>query len=225
MKDALDALIRLHGRSSNHAQVATAKAVYAASSTLARQIERGAPADIFIAADVQWMDYLVQRKLIHAASRINLLSNRLVLIAPATRPSRLLITPGFALAQALGDGRLAMADPASVPAGKYGKAALRALGVWDALERKVAPAENVRAALMLVARGETPFGVVYASDAFAEPRVRVQGTFPANTHAPIVYPAALVMASHNARAQAWLDVLRSREARTVWRQYGFGVPD
>lgn len=216
LKDALDHLLQRRG---------TVKTVYAASSTLARQIEHGAPADIFIAADTEWMDYLAQRKLLRAGSRVNLVTNRLVLIAPAGQVLTLAIAPNFPLAAALGTGRLAIAEPDSVPAGKYGRAALQALGVWPEVARKIAPAENVRAALLLVARGETPLGIVYASDAVAEPRVRVLGEFPASSHAPIVYPAAMVAASKNTEAQGVLDFLRSTEARAAWRKYGFGVAE
>lgn len=219
LKNALDVQLN-----TTHAQTRfPAKVVYAASSTLARQIEHGAPADLFIAADLEWMDYLQQRKLLRTGSRVNLLTNRLVLIAPAQRSSNLVIGPNFPLAAALGKERLAMADIHSVPAGKYGRAALQALGVWQQVERSIAPAENVRAALLLVARGETPFGIVYASDAAMEPRVRVQGEFPPDTHPLIVYPAAVLAASRAADAAPLLDHLRSAEARALWRQHGFGV--
>jgi len=219
LKDALDAWLR----SREGKGLTEVKAVYAASSTLARQIERGAPADVFISADTAWMDYLAQRQHIVVGSRINLLSNRLVLIVPANSGSRLAIGPKFGLANALGKGRIAMADPDSVPAGKYGKAALTTLGVWDSILHKVASTDNVRAALMLVARGEAPFGIVYASDALAEKRVRVLGEFPAYTHPPVVYPAALVAASRNADARALLDALRSPAARANWLKHGFGI--
>lgn len=218
LKEALDALIKA-GQARG---LAPAKAVYAASSTLARQIEQGAPADLFIAADAEWMDYLAQRKLLRPDTRVNLLSNRLVLIAPAGSKATLAIAPNFALAAALGNDRLALADPDSVPAGRYGKAALQALGVWNSVAPKLARVEHVRAALLLVARGETPLGIVYASDALAESKVRVLGEFPAGTHAPIVYPAAVVAHSRSADARALLDYLRSNEASALWRRYGFG---
>src|SRR5262245_19270208 len=141
----------------------TMKASYAATSLLAKQIEEGAPADIFFSADEQWMDYVAERKLIAPASRVDVVGNRLVLIAPKDRAPALTIAPGFALAQALGGGRLAVADPVNVPAGRYGKAALTALGVWDSVANRLAPADNVRAALAFVARGEAPLGIVYAS--------------------------------------------------------------
>ncbi len=221
LKDALDALL---GTPEAQARGA-AKGVYAASSTLARQIERGAPADLYIAADAEWMDYLAQRNLLRAGTRVNLLNNRLVLIAPAHARATLAIAPNFALAAALGNGRLAIADPDSVPAGRYGKAALQALGVWHAVSHKLAPTENVRAALLLVARGEAPLGIVYATDAVAEPRVRVQGEFPRNSHAPIVYPAAILASSKAREAQALLDYLRGASARAVWRKYGFAIAE
>jgi molybdate transport system substrate-binding protein len=214
LKDALDELLKAQG---------STRAVYASSATLARQIENGAPADVFIAADHDWMDYLEGKRRLRPGSRVNWLSNRLVLIAPADSVVRLALAPKFALAPALGAGRLAIADPASVPAGKYGKAALESLGVWSAVAHKLAPSENVRAALLLVVRGETPLGIVYASDAQVEPKVRVVGEFPPNTHPPIVYPAALLAASRAPRAQAVLDALRAHSAMAVWRRHGFVV--
>lgn len=152
---------------------------YAASSTLAKQIENGAPADIFISADLDWMDYLQKRNLIKTESRLNLLGNRLVLVAPADSTITVAIAPGFPLAQILGDDRLAMGDPGAVPAGKYGKAALEKLGVWSSVSAKVAPAEDVRAALLLVSRREAPLGIVYASDAVSDPGVKRVAVFPA----------------------------------------------
>jgi len=199
------------------------KPSYAATSLLAKQIEEGAPADIFFSADEQWMDYVAERKLIAPASRVNVVGNRLVLIAPKDRAPALTIAPGFALAQALGAGRLAIADPANVPAGRYGKAALTSLGVWDSVASRLAPADNVRAALAFVARGETPLGIVYASDVLAEPGVAVVGTFPANTHQPIVYPAALT-ARAKPDAKKVLDVIVSAEARAIFVKHGFLAP-
>lgn len=198
---------------------------YFGSSALARQIERGAPADVFISADLDWMDYLQRRKLLQPGSRVNLLSGRLVLIAPAKSAVALTIEPGFAIVQALGDGRLAMADPRSVPAGKYGKAALTALGVWQAVEKKILGAENVRAALAFVARGEAPLGIVYRTDALAETAVRVVGEFPATSHPEIVYPAAIVSGRNTPGASALLRYLASRDARPVWKKHGFSTPD
>jgi molybdate transport system substrate-binding protein len=219
LKEALDAVLKLREAQRR----STVQVVYAASSTLARQIERGAPADVFISADTDWMDYLSQRKLLREGTRVNLLTNRLVLIVPANSASDIAIGPRFALAAALGNGRLAMADPDSVPAGKYAKAALIKLGVWGEVSRKIASTENVRAALALVARGEVPFGIVYASDTVAERKVRVQGEFPAHLHAPVVYPAALLAQSRAGDAQPLLGDLRSAEAQALWRKHGFGV--
>lgn len=201
----------------------TAKVVvsYAASSTLAKQIENAAPADVFISADLDWMDYLDQRKLISSRSRVNLLRNRLVIIAPADSSMALEIKPGFALTAMLGNGRLAMANPDGVPAGKYGKAALESLGVWQSVAAKVAPAENVRAALMLVSRGESPFGIVYRTDAIVDKKVKIAGEFPESSHPPIIYPAALVAASKHAQAQAFLDYLGLAPARAIFTKYGF----
>lgn len=197
-------------------------ASYAASSALARQIEQAGPADVFISADADWMDYVAQRHLIVAASRRNLLTNHLALIAPATSTVRLAIRPGFPIAAALGDGRLAIAGP-EVPAGKYGRAALQSLRVWDGVKDKLAPAENVRAAMTFVARGETPLGIVYDTDAKTEPKVRIVGLFPDNSHPPIVYPAAVVAASRNGAAAGYLAFLRSPPAAAIFRRYGFIV--
>ena len=216
LKDALDAGVKAYQAESRDKIVVA----YAASSALARQIEAGAPADIFISADLDWMDYLEQRRLIQAGTRRNLLRNRLVLIAPAGSGARVSIEPGFPLAKLLGNGRLAMADPAAVPAGKYGKASLEALGVWKDVQSKVAPAENVRAALVLVSRGEAPFGIVYSTDAAADPKVRVVGTFPENTHPPIIYPVAAV-ASAKPAAAAFLKWLGEPPARAIFEKFGF----
>jgi molybdate transport system substrate-binding protein len=194
---------------------------YAASSLLAKQIENGAPADLFISADSDWMDYLETRKLIKPQSRGDLLGNSLVLIAPAGSAVKLTIVPGFALAAALGGGRLAMADPAAVPAGRYGKAALEKLGVWPSVADRIAAAENVRAALLLVARGEAPLGIVYSTDAAVEPGVRIVDTFPPDTHPPIVYPIALTATSENPDAPAFLVYLRGAAARAQFQKAGF----
>jgi molybdate transport system substrate-binding protein len=199
---------------------ATLRVSYAATSALARQIEEGAPAGVFISADLDWMDYLTERDLIQPDTRVNLLGNRLVLIAPAGAAAPLEIAPGFALAAALGDGRLAVADPAAVPAGRYARAALTALGVWPAVADRLAPAENVRAALLLVTRGEAPLGIVYETDARADPTVTVVGTFPQSTHPPIVYVAALT-ASGGAAAVRVLDALQQPAARDVFDRNGF----
>jgi molybdate transport system substrate-binding protein len=198
------------------------KVSYAASSALARQIESGAPADVFISADLEWMDYLAERRLVRPESRSNLLGNRLVLIAPASAQISLKIAPGFPLATELGRERLAVADPSAVPAGKYAKAALTALGVWDGVASRLAPAENVRAALLLVARGEAPLGVVYHTDAIAEPRVRIVDTFPEFTHPPITYPIALTPGASPAAVRL-VEFLRSAAARAMFESQGFTV--
>jgi molybdate transport system substrate-binding protein len=197
---------------------------FGASSAMARQISQGAPADLFVSADEAWMDWLAGRRLIVVASRRDLLANQLVLIAPAASRTGLKIGPGMPLARALGGGRLALADPAAVPAGKYAKAALTALGVWRQVEDRLLPAETVRTALAWVARGEAPLGIVYATDAKAEPRVRVVGVFPASSHPAIVYPAAVVAASRDSRAAAFLGFLRGPRARAIFKRHGFGVP-
>ncbi len=218
LRDALDELAREYERQGR----ARAAVSYAGSPHLARQIEKGTPADIFISADGDWMDYLAVRGLIRIETRTNLLSNRLVLVAPSGSQATLKIEPRFPLAALLGDQRLAMADPDSVPAGKYGKAALEALGVWQEVAPKVARAENVRAALRLVAHAEAPLGVVYRTDALAERRVRTVGEFPLSVHPPIVYPAAIVAGSRSKLAYEYLRYLRSHAAQDVWRRHGFG---
>ena len=196
---------------------------YAASNALAKQIEAGAPADLFISADLDWMDYLDQRHLLAPNTRVTLLRNTLVLVAPAASKVNLKIAPGFALAATLGSEKLSMANPDSVPAGKYGKSALEALAVWSAVEKQVARTDNVRAALALVSRGEAALGVVYSTDAFADKGVRIVDTFPANTHPPIVYPAAVLANSTAPSAKTLLDFLRSPAAGATWQKYGFGI--
>lgn len=197
---------------------------FAASSALARQVEAGAPADIFISADEAWMDYLQGRALLRKGTRAAFLTNHLVLVAPAQSRLRLTVTPRFPLARALGSGRLAMADPDAVPAGRYGKDALTRLGVWSQVQGKVVRAENVRAALMLVERGEVPLGVVYATDARAPGQgVRIAGWFPANSHAPITYPAAILARSRSPEAAGFLRFLLSREGKAIFARYGFGT--
>jgi len=192
---------------------------FGASSTLARQIEQGAAADLFLSADTDWMDYLEKAGQIAPGTRRDVLGNALVLVAATDAKPAPHIAPGFDLARALGNGRLAMADPASVPAGKYGKAALMTLGVWDKVAPKVVQAENVRVALEYVARGEAPFGIVYATDAKVAP-VKVVGRFPANTHPPIVYPVALTRNAAPA-ARAFLTFLQGPEARAIFAKAGF----
>ena len=195
---------------------------YGATSAIARQIEQGAPADMFISADSRWMDYLATRNLIIKSSRRDLLSNHLVLIAPASSRLHLQVRKAMSLAGALGSGRLAIAGP-EVPAGAYGEASLRNLGVWDSVKSKLAPTENVRAALALVALGEAPLGIVYDTDAKVEPKVRVIGVFPDASHPAIVYPAALIAASHNSDAAKFLTYLHAPMAQAIFRKYGFVV--
>jgi molybdate transport system substrate-binding protein len=220
LKTALDA-IAAAWRAASGGQATIS---YAASSTLAKQIENGAPADLFISADRDWMDYLQQRQLIDPASRHDLLGNALVLVAPARSTVEVTIAAGFPLAALLGDGRLAMADPSAVPAGRYGRAALTTLGVWQAVAGRIAAAENVRAALVLVARGEAPLGIVYLTDAAIERGVKILGTFPADSHPPIVNPMALTRTA-NPAAAAFASYLRGPAASTLFEAQGFTVLD
>ncbi len=198
--------------------------VFAASSTLALQIARGAPADLFLSANTAWMDDLERRGAIEPRTRIDLLGNALVLIAPPKSPLDLEIAPGFALAAALSERRLAMGDPAHVPAGIYAKAALERLGVWSRVAGRAAFLGDVRAALTLVDRGEAAAGIVYASDARVAPRVRVVGAFPADSHPPIVYPLAVVAGRRGPAVMALYAYLRGPEARALFRARGFAVP-
>ncbi|HEY3908697.1 MAG TPA: molybdate ABC transporter substrate-binding protein [Stellaceae bacterium] len=195
----------------------------AASSTLAKQIANGAPADIFISADLAWMDYLAKRHLIKPGTRKDLLGNELVLIAPTDSTLRVKIAPGFPLAKLLAGGKLAMADTSAVPAGKYGKAALAKLGVWAAVAGQIAQAENVRAALELVALKEAPLGIVYRTDAAVEPNVKVVGVFPDDTHPPIIYPVALTAASTSPDAPGFLAYLESPKTAALFEKQGFKV--
>ena len=220
LKESLDKQIQVFQGKRGH----VVRASYAGSNALAKQIENGAPADLFLSADEEWMDYLATRKLVVAATRRDLVTNELVLIAPAQSTAKVeLTTTGAAasLATALGQGRLAVANPDNVPAGKYARTALTALGAWAEVEPKLARSENVRAALAFVARGEAPLGIVYRTDAIAEPRVRVLAAFPASTHAPIMYPAAIVTGRDSEAARALLNHLTSEEGAAVWRQFGF----
>lgn len=219
LKEAMDAQARQFEASTGNKVIVS----YGASNALAKQIEAAAPADAFISADLDWMDYLDQRRLLMPDTRFNLLRNTLVLVAPASSKSALKIGPNFGLAAALGQEKLAMANPDSVPAGKYGKAALEKLGVWSSVEKQVARAENVRAALALVSRGEAPFGIVYSTDALSDKSVRIVDTFPTESYPPIVYPAALLATSKSAAAKPLLVYLRSVPARAVWEKYGFGL--
>jgi molybdate transport system substrate-binding protein len=197
---------------------------YAASSALAKQIEQGAPADVFISADTNWMDYLAARKLIAPATRTDLLGNALVLTAAKdSKIEHVDIGPGFDLAKLAGDGRIAVADVRAVPAGLYAKAALEKLGAWTAAQPKLAQAENVRAALAYVARGEAPLGIVYATDAKVEPGVKIVGTFPQSSHPPIVYPVAAMTGRDDAAVKHYLDFLRGQAARAIFDKFGFSV--
>ena len=193
---------------------------FAASSALARQIESGAPADVFVSADTEWMDYLQMRNRIRPDSRHDLLGNRLVLVAPADSPLELTIGPQFALVDALGKGRLATGDPDSVPVGRYARQALESLGVWSAVEPHLVRAENVRAALAFVDRGEAPLGIVYETDALLDKRVRVVDTFPAESHTAITYPIA-VTAGAKPGAIKFVEFARSGTADAVFVKYGF----
>ena len=220
LKNALDEADAAYARSPGGAPVT---ASYAASSTLARQIEQGAPADVFVSADVDWMDYVAQRGLVRAGTRANLLTNNLALIAAKASPVKLTMGRGMPLAAALGPGRLAMAGP-DVPAGRYGQAALTSLGVWDQVKGRTALGENVRAALQFVARGEAPLGIVYDTDAKAEPAVRIVALFPAASHPKILYPAAVTAASKNPAAAAYVRFLAGPQATAIFRKYGFARP-
>lgn len=194
---------------------------FASSSALAKQIGAGAPADLFISADEAWMDDLAKRGLTKGGTRISFLANSLVLVAPATSATPVAIKPGFPLARLLGDGKLAMGEVSSVPAGKYGKDALTSLGVWGAVAPHVAGADNVRAALALVERGEAPYGIVYATDAYASKGVKIVGVFPAASHAPITYPIALLTASASPDADAFRRFLISAAGKAIFKRYGF----
>lgn len=204
---------------------AAARFSFAASSALARQIEQGAPADLFISADEPWMDYVQQRGLIVNATRVSVLGNALVLVAPAAAARPVALTRGTDLAALLGpQGRLATGDPAHVPVGRYAQAALTWMGQWEMLSPRLARAENVRAALLLVERGEAPYGVVYATDAAASGGVRVVGTFPAESHPPVSYPFALTRrAQDRAEARALFAFLTGAEATPTWRRFGFTI--
>lgn len=221
LKNAMDAIDAGYQRQTGKRVTAS----LAASSTLAKQIANGAPADIFISADLAWMDYLAKRHLIKPGTRKNLLGNELVLIAPKDSAVRVKIAPGFPLAKLLAGGKLAMADTSAVPAGMYGRAALTKLGVWAAVAGQIAQAENVRAALELVALKEAPLGIVYRTDAAVEPNVKVVGVFPEDTHPPIVYPIALTAASTSPDAAGVLAYLESPRAGALFEKQGFKVLD
>lgn len=219
LKNALDAVAADWQKETGK----TTRISYAASSGLAKQIEAGAPADIFISADLDWMDYAAGRKLLQEGSRFNFLGNRLVLIAPKDNAKPVDIKKGFDLAGLLKGGRLAMGSVESVPAGKYGKAALTYLDVWPSVETKIAGAESVRAAMLLVSRGEAPYGIVYQTDAAADPSVAIVGTFPEDSHPKIIYPVALVAASKNPDAAAFVAFMRSAKELPAFEKQGFTI--
>lgn len=221
LKNALDDISAQYQRETGkHTTIS-----FAASSALARQIEAGAPADIFISANLSWMDYLQKRKLIKPGTRSTLLGNELVLVAPKDGTlKKVAIKPGFPLAKLLGkDGHLAMANTDAVPAGKYGKAALKSLGVWASVESRVAQAANVRAALALVSRDEAPLGIVYQTDVAADPNTKIVGVFPEKSHPPIRYPVAITASSTNPDAPAFVTYLHSAKARPLFAKQGFTV--
>lgn len=217
LKNALDAVAR-DWQEENGQRVVIS---YAATSALAKQIEQGAEADIFISADQAWMNYIVEQDLIDRDSRFDMVGNRLVLIAPKDSRLKVSLEPSAPLGASLGEGRLAIANVAAVPAGKYAKAALQSLGMWDQVKTKLAEGENVRAALRLVSRGEVPLGVVYASDVKADPNVKVLASFPENSHPPIVYPAARLAGSKSPGSEAFLQYLRSADANRRFAENGF----
>ncbi|SIQ05409.1 molybdate transport system substrate-binding protein [Rhizobium sp. RU33A] len=196
---------------------------FAGSSALAKQIEEGAPANVFISADLKWMDHLDKAGSVKTETRVNLLGNRIVLVAPKDSSAATTIAPGFPLAALLGNERLAMANVDAVPAGTYGKAALENLGVWESVKDKVAQAENVRAALLLVSRAEAPLGIVYETDAKVDPGVKILDRFPEDSHPAIVYPAALTTDSENPRAADFLAYLQGADAHAIFTAAGFTV--
>ena len=216
LTNALDEVAALY----THQTQQHVKFSYAASSALARQLEAGARADVFFSADLEWMDYVQTRNLIDRSTRRNVLSNRLVLVAPAGSKIELKIAPGFGLAAALGKDRLATGDPASVPVGKYARSALISLGVWNEVADKLVRADNVRSALAFIARGETPLGIVYETDARIEKHVRIVDFFPADSHLPIVYPIAVTSLARPA-ARQFVEFLQSAPAQEAFKKYGF----
>lgn len=218
LTDALDEIGASYARETSQ----PVRISYAASAALARQLEAGARADVFVSADAEWMDYAQARGLIEVATRRDLLSNRLVLIAPAGSDVKLSIGPGFALAAALGSGRLATGDPEYVPVGRYARSALTSLGVWGEVADRLVRADNVRTALAFVSRGEARLGIVYATDALADPGVRVVDAFPESSHPRIVYPVAVTSGARDG-AKRFVDSLSGAPARAVFRRHGFAV--
>lgn len=217
MKNALDDVNTAYTKATGVKVVSS----YAASSALAKQIEEGAPADVFVSADLKWMDYLIGKKVINADTRVNLLGNKLVLIAPKdSRTGNVTLGQGFDLAKLAGDSRITTGEVTSVPAGRYAKAAMDKLGMWAAAQPKLAMVDNVRAALLLVSRGEAALGIVYATDAKVDPGVRIIGTFPDGSHPPVTYPVATTTTA-KPDATGYLQFLRSKDARDVFEKYGF----
>jgi molybdate transport system substrate-binding protein len=220
LTDALNDIGKLFAEQKSGALVTS----YLSSSTLAKQIESGAPANVFISADEKWMDYLQDKKLIDQATRYDMVGNELVLIVPADSSlGQVNMTPDFKLAELLAGGKLAMGDPDHVPAGIYGKAALEKLGVWNSVQGSVARLNDVRAALALVERGEASMGIVYATDAAITKKVKVIGIFPQDSHPPVLYPAALVTGNETPAARSFLEFLKSPQAKAVFERYGFSV--
>jgi molybdate transport system substrate-binding protein len=217
MKNALDDTNAAFTKKTGVKTVAS----YAATSALMRQIEQGAPADIFASADLEWMDYGLKNKLINPATRVNLLGNRLVLIAPKdSKITTVKLEKGFDLAKLVGDGRIATGEVKSVPVGRYAVAALEKLGMWSSVEKRMAMVENVRVALTLVARGEAPLGIVYETDAKVEPGVKIVAHFPPDSHPEIVYPVGATVKA-NAEAPRYIDFLQSGASKSIFEKYGF----
>ena len=219
LKDAIGDANERYQRATGRKVVAS----FGGSDTLAHQIENGMPADIFISADEDCMDYLAKRSLIKPETRFDFLGNKLVLIANVDRARTLTIGPNFPLAQALGNGRLGIANPSSVPAGRYGKAALETLGVWASVEGRLALAADVRAALAIVSGGEAPLGIVYQTDAAIDKGVYIVGTFPASSHPPIIYPLAATAASTNSAAKSYIAFLQSHAVESAIGLRGFAL--
>ncbi|HZD90432.1 MAG TPA: molybdate ABC transporter substrate-binding protein [Pseudolabrys sp.] len=218
MRNALDDVDKAFTKASGTKVTAS----YAASSALAKQLAQGAPADVYVSANVKWMDYLQKQKLIRDQTRVNLLGNSLVLIAPqSSKLDHVTVKEGFDITKLAGSGRIAVADTKAVPAGLYAKAALKALHAWKAAEPKLAQAENVRATLAYVARGETPLGIVYSTDAQIEPKVKVVGVFPEDSHPPIKYPVAAMKGATSKAVGAYLHFLRTPQAKAIFERYGF----
>jgi molybdate transport system substrate-binding protein len=217
LKPALDAIVQKY----SGGEVVV---VYGPSPTLAKQIEDGVPADIFFSADKMWMDELAQKHLINPDTNTDLVGNHLVLIARKGSGHQTTIAPGFPLAELVGAGPLAMCDPDSHPAGRYGKASLVALGVWQSVEKKIARAENPLLAVKMVAHGDVPFAIVFTTDAATDPEVEIVGIFPDDTHPSIVYPVAVLTQSHNPEAVRFLDFLKSPPATAIFREFGYVIP-